>query len=113
MDAGRDPSELELSLRLYLDYGSATNPERGLTGTKGQMLRKIERLKKIGVSHIVLDPPSSDGFPDHDEEYERFATEVISEIEVAGSFEKVRCNGSSWGYWPVPNERRNTKGDAP
>lgn len=59
----RDPGELQLSLRVYLDPAEAMPPEHSIAGSKQKMLDMIERLREIGVGHILLDPVSRGGAP--------------------------------------------------
>ena len=61
-EAGRDPSELTLSLRWYLDPDSTMDPKKSLQGSAAQMREKVERLAEIGVSHLVVDPVANGGF---------------------------------------------------
>ena len=58
---GRDPGELTLSLRVYLDPAAAMEPEKSVGGSKDQMLEMIATLAGIGVSHIMLDPVARGG----------------------------------------------------
>ena len=60
---GRDPGEVSLSLRVYLDPAAAMEPEKSVGGSKDQMLEMIATLKGIGVSHILLDPVARGGVP--------------------------------------------------
>jgi probable F420-dependent oxidoreductase len=60
-EAGRDPSELRLSLRFYLDPAEAMQPEKSIAGSRDRMLETVAGLKDIGVSHILLDPVARGG----------------------------------------------------
>lgn len=58
---GRDPAELRLSLRFYLDPAAAMPAEKSIAGSAEQMLETVGKLREIGVSHILLDPVARGG----------------------------------------------------
>lgn len=58
---GRDPDELSLSLRIFLDPAKAMEPEKSIAGSGDEMLETIGRLREIGVTHILLDPVARGG----------------------------------------------------
>lgn len=60
---GRDPSELELSLRVFLDPAGVMEPAKSIGGSKDQMLERIAALKAIGIGHVLLDPVARGGVP--------------------------------------------------
>lgn len=55
-EAGRDRSEIELSLRYYLDPNAAMKPDVSVAGSAEQMTDTIGRVAETGVTHLVLDP---------------------------------------------------------
>jgi probable F420-dependent oxidoreductase len=57
----RDPNELTLSLRLYLDPARQMEPEKSIAGTPAQMRDRLAALAAAGVSHVVLDPVARGG----------------------------------------------------
>lgn len=58
---GRDPGELRLSLRVYLDPAAAMPPEKSIAGRKDQMLETIGQLSAAGVDHVLLDTVARGG----------------------------------------------------
>ena len=61
---GRDRSEVELSVRVYLDPESRMNPDVSLQGSDDQMADTVGRWREIGVTHLLLDvvgPGGPDG----------------------------------------------------
>ncbi|MFT5392527.1 MAG: alkanesulfonate monooxygenase SsuD [Gammaproteobacteria bacterium] len=58
---GRDPKELRLSLRVFLDPAGAMPPDKSIQGTADEMLARIAELKAIGVDHVLLDPVARGG----------------------------------------------------
>jgi alkanesulfonate monooxygenase SsuD/methylene tetrahydromethanopterin reductase-like flavin-dependent oxidoreductase (luciferase family) len=60
---GRDPSELTLSLRIYLDPAGAMPSAKSIAGSKVQMLETIAECQEIGISHLLLDPVARGGVP--------------------------------------------------
>ena len=52
---GRDPGELELSIRLYLDPESRMEEAKSVTGSADQMADTVGRWAGIGVDHILFD----------------------------------------------------------
>ncbi len=73
----RDPAELTLSVRVYLDPGSVMEESKSISGSRDQMLATIEDMKAIGVSHIVLDPVAPGGISGRLEAVEVFMTDVV------------------------------------
>ncbi len=60
-DIDRDPSELILSLRLYLDPESRMEPEKSVAGSAEQMRQRMTELAAAGVRHVLLDPVARGG----------------------------------------------------
>jgi probable F420-dependent oxidoreductase len=57
----RDPNELTLSLRLYLDPAGQMEPVKSIAGTPAQMRDRLAELAAVGVTHVVLDPVARGG----------------------------------------------------
>lgn len=77
---GRSRDELQLSIRLYLDPGSAMEPAKSIAGTPEQMLDTIGSWSDIGVSHILLDPVARGGLDGRIAAMEQFMTEVAPRV---------------------------------
>jgi probable F420-dependent oxidoreductase len=75
-EVGRDPSELRLSLRFYLDPAEAMQPEKSIAGSRDRMLETVAGLKDIGVSHILLDPVARGGVPARLDALRQFMSDV-------------------------------------
>jgi probable F420-dependent oxidoreductase len=60
-EAGRDPAELTLSLRLYLDPAGVMEPEKSIGGSLQQIQDRISTLKAAGIQHVLLDPVARGG----------------------------------------------------
>lgn len=58
---GRDPAELNLSLRIFLDPAQAMDKAKAIGGSRDEMLETVAGLKAIGVSHLLLDPVARGG----------------------------------------------------
>lgn len=58
---GRNPDELTLSLRIFLDPAKAMDPAKSIAGSRDEMLETIAGLRDIGVTHILLDPVARGG----------------------------------------------------
>lgn len=74
--AGRDPSELTFSLRVFLDPAAMMEPAKSVAGSKDQMLETVAGLKALGVSHILLDPAARGGVPGRLDAVRAFMEEV-------------------------------------
>lgn len=57
----RDPNEIELSVRLYLDPQNRMEAAKSLAGSSEQMADTVEQWRSIGVTHILLDTVASGG----------------------------------------------------
>jgi alkanesulfonate monooxygenase SsuD/methylene tetrahydromethanopterin reductase-like flavin-dependent oxidoreductase (luciferase family) len=69
---GRDPGELEFSVRLYLDPGGAMDPALSIAGDPARMRETVGALEKIGVGHVLLDPVAPGGTEGRLEAVEQF-----------------------------------------
>ena len=75
-EAGRDRSEITLSIRLYLDPDGAMAPAKSVSGSTEQMADTIGRWRDIGVSHLLVDPVVRGGVDARIEAMEHLMTEV-------------------------------------
>ena len=80
---GRDPQEIQLSVRLDLDFPeisgntpSPTRPRPCLIGTSGEMIEQLKTYQGVGVEHILVATMSTDAGV-VEATYSRFAEEVI------------------------------------
>ncbi|MEM7101370.1 MAG: TIGR03619 family F420-dependent LLM class oxidoreductase [Pseudomonadota bacterium] len=58
---GRDPADLTLSLRVFLDPAAAMEPAKSISGSTAQMQQRVGELHEAGISHILLDPVARGG----------------------------------------------------
>jgi alkanesulfonate monooxygenase SsuD/methylene tetrahydromethanopterin reductase-like flavin-dependent oxidoreductase (luciferase family) len=75
---GRDPGELTLSLRLYLDPEARMDPAVAVQGSSEQMLDTVGRLADAGVDHVLLDPVAPGGTAGRLDALRRFMGEVAA-----------------------------------
>jgi probable F420-dependent oxidoreductase len=75
---GRDPAELTLSLRLYLDPDARMEPAKSVAGSAGQMRDRLAELAAAGVSHVLLDPVARGGVEGRLDAVRRFMTDVAA-----------------------------------
>lgn len=74
----RDPGELTLSVRLYLDPESRMEPEKSVAGNAQQMGERIEQLAEAGVRHVLLDPVARGGVAGRLDAVRQFMTRVMA-----------------------------------
>jgi probable F420-dependent oxidoreductase len=74
----RNPDELTLSLRLYLDPAGQMEPAKSIAGTAGEMRERLAALEAVGVGHVVLDPVARGGVQGRLDAVRAFMTEVGS-----------------------------------
>jgi len=72
----RDPAELTLSVRLYLDPDSRMEPEKSVAGNAAQMRERMEQLAEAGVRHVLLDPVARGGVAGRLDAVRQFMAEV-------------------------------------
>jgi probable F420-dependent oxidoreductase len=77
---GRDPSSVQLSIRLYLDPEGKMPPAKSVAGSKEQMLDTIGQWQAIGVTHMLFDPVASGGQAGRAGAMERFMTDVAQGV---------------------------------
>ncbi len=72
----RDPDELTLSLRVYLDPDQAMETDKSIGGSEQQMLDTIGAMAEVGISHVLLDPVARGGVPGRLDAVRAFMTDV-------------------------------------
>lgn len=72
----RDPAELTLSIRVYLDPDELMEGAKSIAGSREQMLARIDKMEDIGISHVVLDPVAPGGVAGRLQAVEQFMAEV-------------------------------------
>ncbi|MDC0360174.1 LLM class F420-dependent oxidoreductase [Alphaproteobacteria bacterium] len=80
--AGREPGEVSLSLRIFLDPAAVMDPNKSIAGSKDQMLEMIARLQAIGVTHLLLDPVARGGVQARLDALTRFMEDVAPHVAV-------------------------------
>lgn len=60
---GRDPAEITLSLRVYLDPAGAMEQDKSIMGSTQQMQDRVGEIAEAGVQHVLLDPVARGGIP--------------------------------------------------
>jgi probable F420-dependent oxidoreductase len=73
---GRDPDELTLSLRVYLDPDGRMEPAKSVAGSAQQMRERIAEFADAGVSHVLLDPVAQGGVAGRLDAVRQFMTDV-------------------------------------
>ena len=73
---GRDPAELTLSLRVYLDPAGNMDPAKSVAGSAGAMRERLAELEAAGVSHVLLDPVARGGVEGRLDAVRQFMTDV-------------------------------------
>ena len=76
---GRDPADVGLSLRLYLDPDSRMEPEKSVAGSTEQMRARLAELAAAGVGHVVLDPVARGGVQGRLDAVRAFMTDVAAQ----------------------------------
>lgn len=76
--AGRDPDEITLSLRLYLDPDGVMDPEVSIAGSPAAMADRLDELEQAGIRHIVLDPVARGGMAGRLRAVQSFMSDVAS-----------------------------------
>lgn len=77
---GRDPSELTLSLRMFLDPDEMMEPVKSIGGSVDQMVDTIGQTQEIGVTHILVDPVARGGVSGRLEALSGFMSNVASQV---------------------------------
>jgi probable F420-dependent oxidoreductase len=77
----RDPDELDLSLRMFLDPSEAMEPAKSIGGSVDQMVDTIGLCQEIGITHILLDPVARGGIDGRLDALTDFMSDVASQIK--------------------------------
>lgn len=80
IEAGRDPSSVRLSIRLYLDPAGSMPSAKSLAGSNDEMVDTIGRWADIGVDHILLDPVAPGGVTGRRAAMEAFMVDVAPRV---------------------------------
>ncbi len=75
--AGRDPSAMTLSLRVYLDTQGTMEPAKSIYGSRQDMLDQVAAWRSLGVTHLILDPVARGGVTGRLEALLTFARDVM------------------------------------
>lgn len=76
----RDPGEIRLSVRLYLDPARLMPPAKSIGGTDDEMLDTVSAWAAIGVDHILVDPVAPGGLDGRMAGMDRFMTHVAPRV---------------------------------
>ncbi|MEM7504262.1 MAG: TIGR03619 family F420-dependent LLM class oxidoreductase [Pseudomonadota bacterium] len=76
-ERGRDPDELRLSLRMFLDPAGVMDPAKSIAGSVGEMCDIVGAARQTGISHILLDPVARGGVQGRLEAISRFMEDVV------------------------------------
>ncbi len=74
---GRDPAEMTLSLRVYLDTLGSMDPAKSIAGSVTEMQDQVGKCAEIGVGHLVLDPVARGGITGRRDAVLEFAQTVM------------------------------------
>ena len=77
-ETGRDPAELTLSIRLYLDPATSMRPELSIHGSVDQMANTLGEWEDVGVEHVLVDITAPGGPTGRLEALNMFMTEVVA-----------------------------------
>ena len=78
---GRDPDELDLSLRMFLDPNETMEPAKSIGGSSDQMVETIGLCQEIGITHVLLDPVARGGIDGRLGALTDFMSDVASQIK--------------------------------
>ena len=77
---GRDPSELELSLRVFLDFDEMMEPKKSIAGSPQQMIDTIGSMQEVGIGHVLIDPVARGGIPGRLEALRTFMADIAPHV---------------------------------
>lgn len=77
---GRDPDELDLSLRMFLDPDRTMEPAKSIGGSVDQMVETIGLVEEVGITHVLLDPVARGGFNGRLDALGDFMSDVASQV---------------------------------
>ena len=77
-EAGRNPAELTLSVRLFCEFdGRTADPAKSIQGSSDEIIEQIGVFREAGVDHLLLEFIARGGVNGRMEAMERFATEIV------------------------------------
>lgn len=79
-EAGRSASDMQLSIRLYLDPASNMKPALSIAGSAEQMIDTMSQWKAIGADHILVDITAPGGPSARLEAMQAFMTDVVPNV---------------------------------
>ncbi len=79
-EIGRDPDELDLSLRMFLDPSRMMEPAKSIGGSVDQMVETIGLVEEVGITHVLLDPVARGGFNGRLDALGDFMSDVASQV---------------------------------
>ena len=79
-EQGRNPDEVRLTMRLYLDPDGSMPPPKSIAGSPEQMLDTIGGWAEIGVDHIVLDPGINRDLESREANMRQFMADVAPRV---------------------------------
>ncbi len=82
---GRDPAELELSTRVYLDPDGRMEPSKSLQGSADQIAEAVAVWTEAGVSHLILEPVARGGAEGRLDLIRRFVADIRPLISGASA----------------------------
>ncbi len=77
----RDPDELDLSLRMFLDPSETMEPAKSIGGSSDQMVDTIGLCQEIGITHILVDPVARGGINGRLDALANFMSDVATQIK--------------------------------
>jgi alkanesulfonate monooxygenase SsuD/methylene tetrahydromethanopterin reductase-like flavin-dependent oxidoreductase (luciferase family) len=77
----RDPDELDLSLRMFLDPSETMEPAKSIGGSADQMVETIGLVEEVGITHVLLDPVARGGINGRLDALADFMSDVASQIK--------------------------------
>jgi probable F420-dependent oxidoreductase len=79
-EAGRAASDMQLSIRLYLDPASNMKPALSIAGSAQQMIDTMSQWKAIGTDHVLVDITAPGGPSARLEAMQSFMTDVVPNV---------------------------------
>lgn len=77
---GRKRSELELSLRVFLNFGEGAEEKKSLYGSVDHIVDQIGQYAEAGVQHLILDIVARGGTQGRLEAMQRFAADIRPQV---------------------------------
>lgn len=76
-ERGRNPANLEFSVRLFADFNGTSDPAKSVQGSTADIIEQVGRYRDIGVTHLLVEFIARGGVAGREEAMERFAAEVL------------------------------------